>query len=447
MRIAFLTSEFGDFGRIRGGLGYHLSRTTPLLAVQGHECEVFLCSGYPGEGDEGAEFDHGGVLVRCLSGDAPTPFDDLAAPGKIRRHLRAAWIVAEAVEARWKEAPFDVMQVPNFGVSGLFVDVPAPVVMRFSSHAPTWHAAAGAPRSRWIVMSEILQRQAIARAELHFAPSAFVSALLREELALQVEVVRPPLSAQGGLLSSGRDNEWADSVVQDGRHILHAGQLGRAKGTDLVVDAGRVLLKAHSDLHIHFCGRDAGALTMIREFRSEFPGRVHHHGRIPRERLVPLMERADAVVCPSRADNLPNTAIEAMSVGAPVVGVHGASLNELVVDGVSGQLAPMEDPGGLASAVNTILSMSPDAHRAMGMRARERVETLLDDSVNIADLLKLYDRAAPPPVPARRTRKEIANHLLADLQAIDELSRNAVSDSRPWTGIVAGLRGQLFGRR
>jgi glycosyltransferase involved in cell wall biosynthesis len=50
-------------------------------------------------------------------------------------------------------------------------------------------------------------------------------------------------------------------------------------------------------------------------------------------------------------DNLPNTAIESLALGVPVVGTAGASIDELVVHGESGLLVPPADAAALADAM------------------------------------------------------------------------------------------------
>lgn len=96
MRIAFLTSEYGEYGPERGGLGYHLARVVPMLARRGYECVVFLCSGRAD--DESGDLTDDGVHVRRIVAGS-SPFDDLDLPPQVRHHLRSAWAVAEALAA------------------------------------------------------------------------------------------------------------------------------------------------------------------------------------------------------------------------------------------------------------------------------------------------------------------------------------------------------------
>jgi glycosyltransferase involved in cell wall biosynthesis len=50
-------------------------------------------------------------------------------------------------------------------------------------------------------------------------------------------------------------------------------------------------------------------------------------------------------------DNLPNTAIESLTRGVPVIGSAGASIDELVIDGIDGLLVPIGDTDTLAKSM------------------------------------------------------------------------------------------------
>ena len=67
--------------------------------------------------------------------------------------------------------------------------------------------------------------------------------------------------------------------------------------------------------------------------------------------LYTALRRADAAVLPSLVDNLPNTVIESLMLGIPVIGTRGASIDELVEPGVTGELVAPGDVEGLANAM------------------------------------------------------------------------------------------------
>ena len=81
-------------------------------------------------------------------------------------------------------------------------------------------------------------------------------------------------------------------------------------------------------------------------------------------------------------------AIEAMSVGRPVIGYRVGGLPEIIEDGVSGRLVPRGDVEELARAVRELLDDEAAAHR-MGRAARQRVEQKFDCELMVDRYLDL----------------------------------------------------------
>jgi glycosyltransferase involved in cell wall biosynthesis len=68
-----------------------------------------------------------------------------------------------------------------------------------------------------------------------------------------------------------------------------------------------------------------------------------------------ILASVDAVAVPStRPDPLPNSAIEALAAGVPVVAANHGGLPEIVRDGVTGLLVPPGDAQALARALRTL---------------------------------------------------------------------------------------------
>ena len=68
-----------------------------------------------------------------------------------------------------------------------------------------------------------------------------------------------------------------------------------------------------------------------------------------------VLKSSDAVVVPSRIDNIPNVIKEAFFLKIPVVATDIEGISEIITNGVTGILVPKEEPDKLANAVNQLL--------------------------------------------------------------------------------------------
>jgi glycosyltransferase involved in cell wall biosynthesis len=88
-----------------------------------------------------------------------------------------------------------------------------------------------------------------------------------------------------------------------------------------------------------------------------------HLGYADNDRLLSFAySAADVFVISSVQDNFPNTVLEALACGTPVVGFSVGGIPEMVRSGVTGLLAPPGDERALAGAISHLLEN--DATRA-----------------------------------------------------------------------------------
>jgi glycosyltransferase involved in cell wall biosynthesis len=179
--------------------------------------------------------------------------------------------------------------------------------------------------------------------------------------------------------------------TEPGRGVFYAGRLSHEKGVDVLVRAAAHL---RDDVEVHLAG-DGPELDSLRALAEHCaPGRIHFHGRVPRERVHEFMRDAAVVVLPSRCyENQPIAVLEAFAAGTPVVGARLGGVPELVQPGRTGDLAPADDPEGFARAIQTLID-DPDTATALGKQAREFVEREFSPAVHLARLEDLYAQAA-----------------------------------------------------
>jgi glycosyltransferase involved in cell wall biosynthesis len=350
-RIAFLTPEFVTTSTTSGGLASYLGRFVTALKDRGHDPEIFVL-GPPGVDD------FNGVRVESvnnLTSFSVRAIRKLAriVPGvRLERsvnHLVGAWALARAFERRQHDQPFDVVQSSNYGLTGLFIrrNGRRPLhFVRCSSSRRLWKTVLNKRLSLDFRLMDNLERRLIAKADFAYAPSKFLADYFREQHSLDVHRLRPPLDMS---------LECAETVPWElpARYLIHFGLLGARKGTDVVVDALEIVFKEEPNFRMVFAGNEAelGIFTQLLERLGPLREKVLWLGSVARTQLYSVVAGAVASVLPSRVDNLPNTAIESLTLGTPVIGSDGASINELVDDGRNGLLVPIGDSRLLAHAM------------------------------------------------------------------------------------------------
>jgi glycosyltransferase involved in cell wall biosynthesis len=94
-----------------------------------------------------------------------------------------------------------------------------------------------------------------------------------------------------------------------------------------------------------------GALNVNRALSGGQASRMSWLGLIPKPQVYAVLRRAEVAVIPSWVDNLANTVIESVLFHIPVIGSRGASMDELIEPGKTGELVPMGQPAALADAL------------------------------------------------------------------------------------------------
>ena len=114
-------------------------------------------------------------------------------------------------------------------------------------------------------------------------------------------------------------------------------------------------------------------------------------GSIQSERLMNLFYNAlDLFVCPSLADNLPNTVMEAMACGVPTIAFAVGGIPEMVRPGISGWIA--DRPGDVASLSEAMRSAMRELSSGGDYRKRCQVFIQSEYSLSrqVASMAQLY---------------------------------------------------------
>lgn len=172
-------------------------------------------------------------------------------------------------------------------------------------------------------------------------------------------------------------------IPPDAPLVSTIARLCPSKGFEDAIDAMARIHAVRPDVH-HLIAGEAlvsknGELYPSMEYRKKLEARAWGHGIAHRVHFlgyrsdVPLILREVAVsMQPSLTEGLSNSVLEAMAAGRAVVATPVGGTPEVIKDGATGWITPVQDPRALADIVLRLLD-DPGARRQVGDAARRLV--------------------------------------------------------------------------
>ena len=165
--------------------------------------------------------------------------------------------------------------------------------------------------------------------------------------------------------------------------LLFVGNLSQRKGADLLP---AIMQRIGGKFELYYTGAKEELFSKAGSLPNSIPlGRLNGTTA-----LTKAYQACDALLFPSRLEGFGLVALEAQSCGLPVIATKGSSLPEVVEDGHTGLLCPMDDIESFADAARTLCNHS-DTWRRMRVAARNRAVTLFNEETAIMHYLQLYE--------------------------------------------------------
>lgn len=160
----------------------------------------------------------------------------------------------------------------------------------------------------------------------------------------------------------------------DDPFVLFVGELAERKNVSHLVDAFALAASVLPSARLVLAGSPGVgfAEAELRLRRSCLEDRVTVTGHVAQCDVEGLMGAASALVLPSLDEGFGFPALEAMSVGTPVIASDAASLPEVVGD--AGLLVPGADTDALAEAIRRLLT-DGELRERLSRRGKERAAT------------------------------------------------------------------------
>jgi len=161
-------------------------------------------------------------------------------------------------------------------------------------------------------------------------------------------------------------------------------------GVDVALSAFVRVTQEFPDAELHLCGDGPLRPRFERMAAALARDRVKFYGFISHDDMKDFYRRASLLVNANRDDNHPNSILEAMAFGVPVVATAVGGVPFLIRDGETGFLVPPEDPAALAEKIVYVLRHPAEAAE-VAARARRAVAELMWPFGRAGHLQRLLD--------------------------------------------------------
>jgi starch synthase len=254
-------------------------------------------------------------------------------------------------------------------------------------------------------LSSWMEREAFEQADGVIA----VSKAMRADILRSYPSIDP---AKVHVVYNGIDiDEWKPTVDEDAvralgidpsrRSVVFVGRITRQKGLPYLL---RAVASLPSDVQIVLCAGApdtpeimAEVTGLVESLRAERDGVVWIDRMLSHQEVVNVLSSGTVFVCPSIYEPLGIVNLEAMACGIPVVGTRTGGIPEVVADGLTGRIVPIDQAQDGTGTPN-------DPDRFVADLARTLDEVLADEG-----LAKLMGRAGRLRVESEFTWDAIAH--------------------------------------
>ena len=175
---------------------------------------------------------------------------------------------------------------------------------------------------------------------------------------------------------------WTPEHANTPLRIGAVGNLKPVKGTDVLIDAAKIVLEKFPDVRFEIAG--TGDYDLYNRQIAEC-GLTHHFKLLgPLADIPGFLRTLDIAVLPSRAEGLSNGLLEYMAAGRPAIATDVGGNGELMAHERNGLLVPSESPQALADAIGDLIEHPQRAAR-FAAEARNDIENHYTAPV-VADL-------------------------------------------------------------
>ena len=158
-------------------------------------------------------------------------------------------------------------------------------------------------------------------------------------------------------------------------HFLFVARILKEKGIDMYLEAAKRF--SSPTVKFHICGPFDSSDYQAKVEAAEQKGYIIYHGQ--QKDMKPFFEQCACLLHPSwYPEGMSNVLLEAAASARPAITTNRSGCREVVEDGKTGFIVPVQDEKAFLQAVEKFLALSWEERCQMGLRARAKVEKEFD---------------------------------------------------------------------
>lgn len=385
MHILFTTYEFVTERKPCGGMGHYLANIATILSQYGHRVTILLLS----DNNKCFEWKKNVQVIAFKYEYVNSTLHieehiDFLLKTNISDFVNKSLALRKKILEIDKQNKIDIIQCNGDGLEGWYRIKRIPTVVRLSSF-PTWYQHAYNSKSdmddtSWMNTWESrLFLYPLKHADAVYGPSKCVADFVNSKLHGRMKVIESPFVMEDNNLE-----EVALPELVGKKYFLFFGRICVLKGINTIILSIHQILEENSEIYFVFAGNveQKGLIVRLLKEAGEYQDRIIILNEIKNKMVMySIVRNAELCILPSRADNLPNSCIEAMGMRKIVIGSYGASFEQLIQNKKNGLLIKRDSPIALLKAIRYFNGMTPKMREKMGNLAALRIERMKPDII------------------------------------------------------------------
>ncbi len=220
-----------------------------------------------------------------------------------------------------------------------------------------------------MIITRFLSR-AFTKADVIWTPSAFTRKEVLKTFMVDSQKVKVIPEGINPIFQTAERNRKQNESI---RRFFYFGVWSKAKGLfDALEALGLVKKQGFKALQFHIAGW--GNEKVVRQAIEDngLQNQVKLLGKLDHQELVKALEWAQVVLLPSQFESFGLAVAEAQTAALPVIAYHSAAVTEMIEDGKTGWLVPLNRTDLLAQAIIEAIK-NPDQTHRMGLAGREKI--------------------------------------------------------------------------